>query len=135
MSRTAKVIRATSDSLLRDLETLEMLELEKRRLAPGDPELVTIAARIEELAARVLQSSHQQRALTERIEAMRDVGHPDAPTTPIEEAPRDVHAILAEWREAEREIEATTPGSIEQEAAKRLAERLREEYREATREQ
>jgi hypothetical protein len=133
MSRTAKVIRATSDSLLRDLETLEMLELEKRRLAPDDPELVSVAARIEELATRVLQSSHDQRALTEQIEAMHDVGDPDAPTTPIEEAPRDVHAILARWREAEREVEATAPGSVEHETARQLARRLRDEYREATR--
>jgi hypothetical protein len=133
MSRTAKVIRATSDSLLRDLETLETLELEKRRLAPDDPELVTVATRIEEVAARVLQSSHEQRALTERIEAMHEVGDPDAPTVPIEEAPRDIHAILAQWREAEREIETATPGSIEHEAAKQRARRLRDEYREATR--
>jgi len=133
MSRTARAIRSTSDDLLRDLETLEALELEKRRLSPDSPELVVLAARVEELAARVLASSHQQRALSERIESMHAAGHPDAPDSAIEDGPPDIHAILSRWRDAERQLAASTPGTAEAEVAADLVARLRDEYREASR--
>src|SRR4029079_19164150 len=47
---TGQALRATSDALLRDLEVLATIEEEKRSLEPGDPRLVQLAARIEEIA-------------------------------------------------------------------------------------
>lgn len=131
MSRTAKALRATSDRLLVDLETLAALETEKRQLEPGDPRLVAVAESIEELASRVLGASRTQAELTRQVEALVSTHHPEAPTAPIEETPRDMSVILGEWREAERRAAAAEPGSSEAEAAERRIEELRREYREA----
>ena len=45
-----KDLRETSDALLRDLDVLAALEEEKRTLVPGDPGMVELATRVDELA-------------------------------------------------------------------------------------
>jgi len=50
MGDTGQALRETSDALLRDLDVLSNIEEEKRSLQPGDPRLVSLATRIEEIA-------------------------------------------------------------------------------------
>lgn len=131
MGDTGQVLRETSDALLRDLEVLSTIEEEKRSLVPGDPRLVDLATRIEEIAQRVLMGSVRQRRLSEVIVAQVETGAPDAPVTPIEDTPRPMQAILAEWRDAERRAAAAEPESADAAEAEALVTRLRDEYRKA----
>jgi hypothetical protein len=131
MPGTGDALRRTSDALLRDLEALVELEAEKRTIEPGDPRLVDLAARIEVIASRVLASSASQRAQTEVIHELAEAGSPAAPDATIEETPRSIEAILAAWRQAERQLDGADPGSAEATEAQLLVDRLREEYRRA----
>lgn len=128
---TGNALRKTSDTLLRDLEVLGALEDEKRTLEPGDPRLVELAARVEEIAQRVLAGTVRQRELTEVAHAQVAAGAPDAPDTAIDDMPRSIQAILSDWREAERRAGAAEPGSADAAEADALVARLREEYRRA----
>jgi hypothetical protein len=133
MTSTSQALRTTSDALLRDLEVLGALEDEKRTIEPGDPRLVDLAAQIESIAKRVLSGSVRQRRLTEvSSDQVRDDA-PGAPSTSIEDTPRQPSAILAEWRNAERRLTAADPTSAEWTEADALVDLLREEYRRASR--
>ena len=131
MTDAGQALRETSDALLRDLEALSNLEDVKREIEPGDPRLLELAAGIEELARRVLASSTRQRALSVVANDLVDEGNPDAPSRSIEETPRAISTILAEWREAERRVIAATAGSAEEAEAERAVEELKAEYRRA----
>ena len=131
MPGTGDALRRTSDALLRDLEALVELEAEKRTIEPGDPRLVDLAARIELIAERVLAASSSQRAQTQLINALTDAGSPAAPDGTIDETPRSMEAILAAWRQAERQLATAEPGSAEAKEAELLVDRLRVEYRKA----
>lgn len=123
-------LRATSDALLLDLERLSALEQEKRTVTPDDPRLVELAARVEHLAERVLKVTARQRRLS--AEAHREAqGDPEAPQRSIEETPRPIHAILAEWREAERRLVSLDRGSDEAAEMTAHVSALRSEYRAA----
>ena len=115
MQDTGEALREASDALLRDLEALSDLEAAKREIVPGDPRLIELAGTIEALEANDLV----------------DLGLPDAPSRTIEETPRPIATILADWREAERAARAATPGSAEAADAERAIDRLKKEYREA----
>lgn len=131
MSEAGNALRATSDALMRDLADLQALEEEKRHLEPGSPRLVRLAEEIEALAVRVMGSSMRQRRISQQVEAMVDEGAPDAPDTSIAETPREIHVVLAEWRDTERQLAEAVPGSPEADVAERTIERLRREYRQA----
>ena len=131
MQDTGEALREASDALIRDLEALSDLEAAKREIVPGDPRLIELAGTIEALAQRVLASSARQRELTLEANDLVDLGVPDAPSRPIEETPRAIATILADWREAERTAQAATPGSAEAAEAERAIDRLKQEYREA----
>ena len=131
MDNTAADLRATSDDLMRDLEVLVAIEDEKRTLKPGDPRLLELAERIEDIAKRVLSGSVRQRRLTEVGHERVEAGAPDAPDAPIAETPRPIADILAAWREAERRFGAAAPDSAEAVEARAVAEHCREEYRRA----
>jgi len=131
MQDTGEALREASDALLRDLEALSDLEATKREIVPGDPRLVELASTIEALAQRVLASSARQREMTLEANDLVDLGLPDAPNRSIEDTPRSISTILADWREAERRAQAATPGSAEAAEAEREIDRLKAEYREA----
>jgi hypothetical protein len=131
MPGTGDALRRTSDTLLRDLETLLQLEEEKRTIDPGDPRLVDLASQIELVAKRVLASSTSQRAQTQVINELVDSGSSAAPDKAIEDTPRSMEAILAAWRQAERQLDVAEPGSAEATEAELLVDQLREEYRRA----
>ncbi len=131
MADTGQALREASDELLRDLEALGVLEEEKRTIPAGDPRIIDLSERIETIAGRVLQSSTRQRALTEAIQEQAEVDAGAVPDESIEEISRPISAILAEWREAERQAEAADPGSAAAREAEILVGRLRDEYRRA----
>jgi hypothetical protein len=124
-------LRTTSDALMSDLDALQQLEQAKRSIEPGDPRLVRVAARIEQLASRVLGASVEQLDLSERVHTLVEVGSPQAPDVPIEDMKREMRVILADWRDAERRASLATPGSPEALTAAADINRLRGEYREA----
>ena len=128
----SRELRASSDALLEDLALLAGLEQEKRSLSPDSPRLVSLAEEIEQLAARVLGSSRRQRSLSETVnDAAQATGGRSATAPSIEETPREIHLILADWREAERQATEAEPGSQEAREAQAAVDRLREEYRAA----
>ena len=131
MTDTSEDLRATSDAVLRDLEVLGAIEAQKRTLEPDDPQLVELAERVEALAARLLASSSRQRKLTVVGKAEVDAGAPSAPTSTIDDTPRPIPDILAEWRAAERRLAAAEPGSAEALEAEAMTENLRQQYRDA----
>lgn len=122
---TSKALRATSDELMRDLAALSGLEEEKRTLPLDDPRLLEIASQVEVIAARILSGSRRQSAL-----AKEGVASGESAAS-INDVPRPMTAILAEWREVERRAAEATPGSAEAAQLEVIATRLREEYREA----
>ena len=131
MTDAGDALRATSDALMSDLDALQQLEQSKRSIEPGDPQLVRVAAQIEQLASRVLGASVEQLHLTERVHTLVELGSPEAPDAPIDDMKREVRVILADWRDAERRVGLAQPGSPEALAATADIKRLRAEYREA----
>jgi hypothetical protein len=123
-------LRSTSDEMLRTLEQLQRLETEKRDLEPGTPRFVRLANEIERLAAIVFSQTSTQQSLAEQTHAAKRAG---AEMQPIAEvtAARDVSVVLAEWREAERQLASTDVDSAEHAKAAGDVRRLREEYHRA----
>ena len=116
--KTGDALRETSDTLLRDLE-------------PGDDRLVELAGRIEEIAQRILSGSVRQHQLTQTVNAQVEAGSAGAPDASIDQTPRPIQAVLADWREAERRAASAESGSAEAAEADALVSSLREEYRRA----
>jgi hypothetical protein len=131
MTDIGNALRSTSDTLMRDIQVLNDLEAEKRTLEPGDPRLVALATQVEELATRVLRATTVQRSLSEQADDLVASGDPRAPAAPIEDTPREIRLILAEWRDVERDAAGAAPGSPEAAAAATRSSELREEYRRA----
>jgi hypothetical protein len=127
---TTEALRSTSDALLRDLEVLGAIEEEKRTIPAGDPRLVELAARVEQIAHRLLGWTSNQRQLAEAAHESVAAGAVDAAVA-IEETPRPMAAILADWREAERRAAAIEPDTADATEAAALVEALRKEYRRA----
>ena len=128
----AEALRIASDSLLQNLEALARLEDEKRSLPPEDPRIVAVASRVEALAKQVLEDTTLQRRLTiERNRARLAGTEPRTSDSSIAETPRSMSAILEAWRQAERDLAGTLPGTPEADVARQLVDRLRDEYRRA----
>jgi hypothetical protein len=124
---------AVSDALLANLDRLRALELEKRNLPVGSPRLIELATEIESLAAAVLGSSDMQVDLAKEAvkEAKAGVIDPDTTIEEMGSAPRELHVVLEEWRDAERrlgEVGGETPEALRLRAD---IEVLRDEYRRA----
>jgi hypothetical protein len=122
-------LRTTSDMLLLDLQALSDLEEQKRTTAHGDEALVDLAARIEEIAQRVLAGSRRQRELTEAVSEATASG--DLEPSKTIETMRTTSTILSDWRDAERAAIDAPEGSVERSQAEALVDRYREEYRRA----
>jgi hypothetical protein len=119
-----QAIRHTSDVLLAQLKELEELERTKRELEPGSRAQLRLTRRVETLARKVLNTAGHQADLVEAIAEVADatIGKPMT---------REPHIILAEWREAERAVEAERSGSAAWKTARADVDRLRDEYRRA----
>ena len=127
-------LRSASDEMLRTLDQLQRLELEKREQKPGTASFVKLATEIEKLAAMVFAATNVQQTIAERAKVASERG---ADLRPIEEidAARDVSVILSEWREAERSLASTGLETAEHAKAAADVRRLREEYHRAHRAQ
>ena len=126
-------LRRVSDPFLQELDRLHELETRKRELPPDQPEFVRLAREIEDLARSLLHVGGQQVDLAEEVhdEAKRnDVAIDQA----IRDTPprRDAVMILAEWRAAERRLQAAAADSDDEREARTDIERLRAEYRRIT---
>ena len=128
MTQATDALRANSDALLRDLDALGMLEEQKRTLPPTDPQMLELAGRIEEIAQRLLAGSSNQRELAEEIVGSAALG---APAPAIDDTPRSIQSILADWRAAERRLAEAQRGSAEALEAEALVDAARAEYRRA----
>jgi hypothetical protein len=126
-------LRATSDNMLRRLDRLRELELEKRKLEPGSDRFIRIARDIERLAAMVLNNTQEQEQLAQATAAVQESA--DVALPPIEQVTplRDIQQILNEWREAERRLAAASAGTPDHLEAQAAVHRLRAEYRQTYR--
>ena len=126
-------LHATSDALLAKLDRLRALELEKRQLPVGSPRLVELANEIERLAASVLGSSDTQADLAREAldEARKGALDPNTTIDEMASSPREVHAVLAEWRDAERRLGEVEASSAEAVRLRAEIDLLRDEYRRA----
>ena len=126
-------LHAASDAVLTTLDRLRSLELEKRRLPIGSPRVVELAAEIERLAAEVLGTTDVQKDLAHIAADQVRPGRLEADTTieSMAPAPRDVHTVLGEWRDAERRLVDLAPGSVDHDRLRDEIETLRSEYRRA----
>src|SRR5262245_64148878 len=125
-------LRRTSDDFLGRLDELESLENEKRKLEPGSAAFLALAERITAVSRELFHASQVQAALGEQTADLQATASADAPVASIDETPpRELEAILADWRQVERQLAEASPDS---DAAARLrveADRLRIEYRAA----
>ena len=129
-------LRSTSDTLLVALDELGTLERRKRDMAPGDPGLVAISTRIEEIAEQVLGASVAQRDLTEQVtsevqEGSREPHGPSIAQTPPPDLGHALTAaeILGEWRLAEAQLAGAVPGSQQAAHLEAQCDDLRRRYR------
>lgn len=125
-------LHATSDALLASLDRLRELELEKRQTPLESPRLVELSEEIERLAKSVLTASDVQTDLARLAHSMVEEGQL-AGTESIESMAetRDVHTVLAEWRDTERALAESEAGSPAATQLRGRIETLRAEYRRA----
>jgi hypothetical protein len=117
-------LKLASDAFLARVERLNGLEDRKRSLAPSSPDLVATAHEVETLSREIFELAQRQTTL-----AVKAASGPDEVTTPIASAaPRALHAILDDWRDAERALVSETYGSAAWEGARADVERFRDEY-------
>ncbi|HET7473400.1 MAG TPA: hypothetical protein VFJ71_09765 [Candidatus Limnocylindrales bacterium] len=124
-------IRATSDHTIAIIERLGQIEHDKRGVALGSPEFISMAAEVERLSRLLFRwSGFQMQLATESASA---VSRGDIPAEPLAAVqPRPLDRVLALWREAQIRLELAKPGSPEADAAATDIERLREEYHATT---
>lgn len=124
-------LRFTSDEMLRALERLRELEERKRKLTPGTKSFLKLAEEVEQLAATVFERTREQTLEADRSVALRE--RAGMQPRPIDEIPptRELHIILAEWRDAERRLAEAVPHTTQASEAEADVERLRLEYRRA----
>jgi hypothetical protein len=129
----ASDLRQASDTLMERLDRLYELESRKRELSPERPEFIRLAREIEDLARALLFSSGQEVELAEAVHADVKAGDATADVSIRDTPPkRDAVGVLAEWRAAERRLQAARAGSADEDEARREVERLRIEYRQIT---
>jgi hypothetical protein len=124
-------LRGTSDQLLLAIQTVALLEQQKRGVAFGDERFPGLAEAVREAAEAVLEFSLAEEAEASRIHERSTIDN-DATTTIAGTPPASSLAeILDRWRAVERRLAEAPAGSPE--AADLLAEfeRLRSHYAEA----
>ncbi len=125
-------LHATSDALLASLDRLRELEMEKRQTPLESPRLVELAEEIERLAQSVLGASDVQTDLARLASDMVGKGElAGSETIETLANTRDVHTVLAEWRDTERRLSELEAGSPAATQLRARVEMLRSEYRRA----
>lgn len=123
---TSNDLRIASDTLLRDLEALAVLEEAKRSMPLDDQRLVEVAVQVEAIAGRVL-------AITERQTILSRAAAAEGPAdgASINSVRRPIAAILSDWRAVERRALDAPEESAEAAEIEVLSVRLRQECRAA----
>ena len=124
-------LKVTSDRVLRTLDQLQALEMEKRNVAPGEERFQKLAREIERLSAEVFAQTHAQRQLGEHAQAVEQRTGTELPSINETTTMRDPSVILGEWRDAERRLKLAAPDSAEHASAAADIGRLRDEYHDA----
>ena len=119
-------LRATSDQLLLAIDAVGVLERQKRGVPPGDDVFVDLArdVRIAAEALLALARTEEEWARDLRAEPVERPMPTIAETTPVP----SLAATLERWRDVERRIAETKPGSSEAAALLVEFERLRRDY-------
>jgi hypothetical protein len=128
---TEEQLRSTSDQVLGTIDKLQALEVEKRTVPPSSRRFHKLALEVEQLAGMLVQTSVKQSDLGQQLAQEHAAEGTEPP--PIEEIEREVTAILAEWRDAERRASIAEAGSADEAAARTDIDRLRDEYQRAHR--
>ncbi len=117
-------LRSASDAIMVLLGELAQLEGHKRGVLPSDPRFAQLATAVRDAAQSLSELAREQEQWG------LSVGLDDTRVASIEHSvsPQPLPAILAKWREIERELEAADPASP---AAKELFtqfQQVRDEY-------
>ena len=126
---TRDELRGASDGLLIAIREVDARERQKRAVPPGDPGFPDLARDVRLAAEAVLELARREEQAATEATASRIAE--TLPSINASEPPRDLAAILEEWRAVERQLaEAPAPS----EESSRLMERfeeLRAQYAEA----
>ena len=87
-------LQRLSSEFLSQMEQVRSLEEQKRDLPPGDERRPELAARIEAMTMELLGRSEYQSRLA------------SAQSDPVEAPIRPIHHVIADWRDAERRLQA-----------------------------
>ena len=117
-------LRGASDAIMVLLGELTQLEGHKRGVQPADPRFAELAAAVRDAAQSLAELAREQE-LWGRSATLDDPAIKSIERSP---SPQRLSAILARWREIERQLEAADPGSPA--ATELFAEfhRVRDEY-------
>jgi hypothetical protein len=125
-------LRAASDGIQLVIQQLYALEDQKRKVDPGDPRFVDLAALVRATAAELLALATTEESFADGLAATSDA---NGLSTINDVKPRqDLRVILEEWRDVERRLAEILPGSPDATDLVRRFERLREEYARASQE-
>jgi hypothetical protein len=123
-------LRGTSDQLLLAIQTVALLEQQKRGVPVGDDRFPGLAKAVREAAEAVLDFSMAEEDEADRIHD-RSTIDVEATTTIAETPPASsLAAILEEWRAVERRLAEAPAGSPEAADLLEAFERLRSHYAE-----
>ena len=122
LTDTERELRLASDNFLTRIERLHALEEQKRELPASA--MADMAHEVETLTREVLEWAARQTDLAEMAAALDEGDARPIAIVP----PRGLSVILAEWRAAERALQAEEPGTAAYESGRADVDRLRDEY-------
>ena len=124
-------LRGTSDQLLLAIQTVALLEQQKRGLPFGDDRFPGMARAVREAAQAVLDFSVAEESEAARIHETSAVDADATTTIATTQPAASLADILEEWRAVERRLAEAPAGSSEAIALLDAFERLRVRYADA----
>ena len=121
-------LRGTSDQLLLAIQTVALLEQQKRGLSFGDDRFPELATAVREAAQAVLDFSVAEEAEAARIHETASVDADASDTIATTPPATSLAGILDEWRAVERRLLAAPAGSAEATELLEAFELLRGRY-------
>ena len=117
-------LRSASDAIMVLLGELAQLEGHKRGVLPSDPRFAQLAAAVRDAAQSLSELAREQEQWG------LSVGLDDTRVASIEQStsPQPLRAILARWREIERQLGTADPGSPAATELFSQFQRVRDEY-------
>ena len=121
-------LRGTSDQLLLAIQTVALLEQQKRGLPFGDERFPDMATAVREAAQAVLDFSVAEEAEAARIHKTASLDADGSDTIATTQPATSLAGILDEWRAVERRLLAAPAGSAEATELLEAFELLRRRY-------